>query len=219
MGLGAVLAQEYPEGECPFAYLSHKLQPAEQRYSTIEREALAVKWAVTSWRYYLTDTHFFLVTDHAPLVWMEWLKDHNDRVQQWYLSLLPYSFTIRHRHCTQHANADCLSQLESWSLVIQHLLLLPKGVCVGDTPNPLPYPAQSRNRGALGHSLGASRDVGRLGRGRNREAGWPGPDPTGVRSEACQGQPRVGNLGGDWQGEAEQPGPILARIPPGGEAG
>lgn len=84
-GLGAVLAQRYPEGEKPVAYLSRKLQPAERRYATIEREALAVKWAVTAWQYYLTDNPFVLITDHAPLQWIHRVKDHNDRVLRWYL--------------------------------------------------------------------------------------------------------------------------------------
>lgn len=70
-GLGAVLAQEYPVGDHPVAYLGRKFQRAEQRYATIEREALALKWAVTAWRYYLTGAPFYLVTDHALLVWMD----------------------------------------------------------------------------------------------------------------------------------------------------
>lgn len=52
-GLGAVLSQEFGGEEHPVVYLSRKLTPAETRYSTIEREVWAVKWALDSLRYYL----------------------------------------------------------------------------------------------------------------------------------------------------------------------
>lgn len=66
-GFSAVLTQEYPEGEQPMAYQSRKLQLAETSYAMIEREALALKWAVLACRYYLTENPFYLITDHAPL--------------------------------------------------------------------------------------------------------------------------------------------------------
>lgn len=65
--LGAMLSQVHLDGEQPVVYLSHKLHPAESRYSTIGKEALAIKWAVESLQYYLTSNPFTLVTDHAPL--------------------------------------------------------------------------------------------------------------------------------------------------------
>lgn len=42
----AVLLQLHPDVEHLMVYLSRKLHPTERRYSTIEREALAVKWAM-----------------------------------------------------------------------------------------------------------------------------------------------------------------------------
>lgn len=65
--IGAVLSQMYSDGEHPVVYLSQKLHPTECRYSTIERETLATKWAVESLQYYLANNPFLLVTDHAPL--------------------------------------------------------------------------------------------------------------------------------------------------------
>ncbi|KAL1282690.1 hypothetical protein QQF64_001493 [Cirrhinus molitorella] len=49
-GLGAVLSQVLDGEEHPVIYISRKLTPAEQRYATVEREALAVKWAVLELR-------------------------------------------------------------------------------------------------------------------------------------------------------------------------
>ncbi|XP_054841809.1 uncharacterized protein LOC129333892 [Eublepharis macularius] len=110
-GLGAVLSQEHEGQEHPVLFISRKLQPAEQKYAVVEKEALAVKWAVGALQYYLVNNPFTLVTDHAPLLWMSRLKDHNARVLRWYLSLLPFSFTIRHRPGKLHANADFLSRM------------------------------------------------------------------------------------------------------------
>ncbi|KAL1276794.1 hypothetical protein QQF64_036417 [Cirrhinus molitorella] len=49
-GLGAVLSQVLDGEEHPVIYISRKLTPAEQHYATVEREALAVKWAVLELR-------------------------------------------------------------------------------------------------------------------------------------------------------------------------
>ncbi|CAM5106316.1 unnamed protein product [Natator depressus] len=51
--LGAVLSQEVDGEEHPIVYLSRKLFPRERNYSVVEKEALAVKWAVDALRYYI----------------------------------------------------------------------------------------------------------------------------------------------------------------------
>ncbi|XP_075779243.1 uncharacterized protein LOC142827525 [Pelodiscus sinensis] len=111
VGLGAVLSQEVEGVEHPLLYLSRKLYPRETRYSTIEREALAVKWAVDALRYYLLGSTFLVVTDHAPLRWLQTMKDTNARIMRWYLALQPYSFQVAHRPGKVHGNADFLSRI------------------------------------------------------------------------------------------------------------
>ncbi|XP_054857097.1 protein FAM13C [Eublepharis macularius] len=59
-----------------------KLQPAETHYAMVEKEALAVKWAVGALQFYLAHNPFTLVTDHAPLLWMACMKEHNPRILQ-----------------------------------------------------------------------------------------------------------------------------------------
>lgn len=78
-------------------YLSKKLSPAERKYSTIEREAFAVKWAISYLKSYLLGAPFKLVTDRAPFVWLQRMKDANAQLTRWYLSLQPYSFVVEHR--------------------------------------------------------------------------------------------------------------------------
>ncbi len=75
-GVGAVLSQVQDGEEHPVVYISRKLSTTEQRYAAVEKEALAVKWAVLELKYYLLGRKFTLVTDHAPLQWMAPSEGH-----------------------------------------------------------------------------------------------------------------------------------------------
>ena len=66
VGLGAVLEQD---GHV-VAYASRSLTHAERQYSVIERECLAVLYAVKQFRHYLLGRAFVLHTDHQPLQWL-----------------------------------------------------------------------------------------------------------------------------------------------------
>ncbi len=112
-GLGAVLSQVQEGEEHPVLFISRKLTKAERNYATVEKEALAVKWAVLELRYYLLGRKFTLLTDHAPLQWMARAKDTNARVTRWFLALQDFCFIVRHRAGASNANAEGLSRF--WS--------------------------------------------------------------------------------------------------------
>ncbi|KAL4007856.1 hypothetical protein ACER0C_001708 [Sarotherodon galilaeus] len=109
VGIGAVLLQEVEGVRRPVVFFSRKLQDRESRYSTVEKECLAMKWAVESLRYYLLGRHFTLETDHRALQWLHKMKETNMRVARWYLSLQPYDFTVQYRPGKSNCVADCLS--------------------------------------------------------------------------------------------------------------
>lgn len=71
VGLGAVLKQEQGGELHPVAYLSRKLYPRETRYSVIEKECWALKWALDSFKYYLLGRDFLVETDHRALQWID----------------------------------------------------------------------------------------------------------------------------------------------------
>lgn len=46
-GLGAVNLQKQPSGECkPVAYVSRSMTDTERKYAQIQKEALALTWAL-----------------------------------------------------------------------------------------------------------------------------------------------------------------------------
>ncbi len=96
--------------ERPVLYLSRKLSKRETRYSTIEKECLAIRWAVLALRYYLLGWKFTLCSDHAPLQWLHCMKDNKAQITRWYLALEPFKFKVVHRPGAQMAVAYFLSR-------------------------------------------------------------------------------------------------------------
>lgn len=68
-------------------HISRKLTKHEHRYSTVEKDCLAIRWAVDSLRYYLLARLFTLCSDQALLQWLHCMKYANAWITQWYLAL------------------------------------------------------------------------------------------------------------------------------------
>ena len=65
--VGAVLQQHIDGVWHPISYFSKKLRPAETRYSTFDRELLAVYLAIKHFRHFVEGRDFHVATDHKPL--------------------------------------------------------------------------------------------------------------------------------------------------------
>lgn len=68
------------------------------------------KGRVESLSYYLKGTSFVVQTDHNPLVWLNRMKDKNQRLLRWALALQPYQITVQYRKGQLNKNADGLSR-------------------------------------------------------------------------------------------------------------
>lgn len=112
VALGAVLSQGQIGSDKPVAYASRTLSDTESRYSTIERELLAIIWAVKHFRPYLYGRKFYIYTDHRPLAWLNSLKDPNSKLTRWRLRLQDYNFEIIYKKGKQNTNADALSRIK-----------------------------------------------------------------------------------------------------------
>jgi len=121
-GLGACLVYVMPNGdERPVAYTSRTLSAAEQDYAQIERETLAIIFAVCRFHQYVYGRTFTLVTDHWPLCKFLGEKKRIPpfaaaRMQQWVLVLSAYQYKIQHIPGKQNYCADCMSRLPSPSV-------------------------------------------------------------------------------------------------------
>jgi hypothetical protein len=112
VAVGAVLSQKDDDGrEVVIAYGSCTLSEDERKYSVIEREGLALVWAVKHFRVYLWSKPFKLVTDHCPLKWLKSVKDPSGRIARWLLTLEEYPWEIEHRAGKKHGNANGLSRM------------------------------------------------------------------------------------------------------------
>ena len=112
-GVGAVLLQEDENGiDHPIGYFSHKLSASQRNYSTSEKETLALVLALQHFDFYLTPAQFpvQVYTDHNPLVFLNRMKNKNQRLLRWSLALQSYDLCIKHLPGRRNVLADALSQ-------------------------------------------------------------------------------------------------------------
>ena len=111
IGIGAVLLQEYGGSKFPVFYVSKKLSERERAYSGIEKECLALVWAVQKFQSYLYGKQFVLETDHEPLVYINKAKCANARMMRWALALQPFNMKVVGIKGSENVGADFLSRV------------------------------------------------------------------------------------------------------------
>jgi hypothetical protein len=126
VAVSAVLHQEKEGDLAPIAYSSRLLSALERRYSSHEKECLAVVYGCEKYRSYLEHKEFSLFTDNQALVWLLYHAKELGRIGRWVLRLAPFKFRVKHISGKDNVVADCLSrQYEEPSepLVFSGLLL------------------------------------------------------------------------------------------------
>lgn len=93
----------------PIAFASHTLNKHEINYSTTEKEALAIIWAVEKFRPYLYGNKFTLVTDHKPLIFIK-NSNKNKKIIRWRLDLENYDYDVVYKTGKTNVVADALSR-------------------------------------------------------------------------------------------------------------
>lgn len=112
-GMGAVLCQTNGTNERVVCYASQHFNQREQKYSTIEKEAAAVIWAIAYFRPYLKGARFRILSDHAPLKWLVNRSDAEGRLGRWQMKLLECDGLdgIEYLRGTENSVADALSRI------------------------------------------------------------------------------------------------------------
>lgn len=119
-GIGAVLSHRKRDGtDKSTAFASRSLAPAEKRYSQLDKEGLAIIFAVKRFHQYLYGRRFTIISDHKPL---EHLFSETKatptlasaRIQRWALILGPttieLSTSLVLNMATPTCSVDCLYQ-------------------------------------------------------------------------------------------------------------
>ena len=110
VAIGGVIGQVIDKKFKPVKYCSRHLTATESRYSTTERELLAVVWSYKRCKEYVYGRHVSFVVDHQPLVTMKKLKEPMGRIGNLLLKLQDCDYDIYYQPGATHFIPDLLSR-------------------------------------------------------------------------------------------------------------
>jgi hypothetical protein len=88
-----------------------KLPATQSRWSTIEREAFAVIWALRKFRSWIFLSKVVGFSDHNPLSYLTEAVPKSAKLARWALALQEYNIDFRYRSDRKNAAADFLSRI------------------------------------------------------------------------------------------------------------
>jgi len=92
-------------------YASRTLNEAQQNYTTIEKELLAVVYAVEKFRPYLLCSKVIVYTDHSALKHLLQKKNVKPHLIRWILLLQEFDLEVKDKAEAENVVADHLSRL------------------------------------------------------------------------------------------------------------
>ena len=111
-GIGATL-QQYVDGKWkPLAFFSKKFNEAESKYSTFDRELLAIYKSVKRFRYFIEGRQFHVYTDHKPLTttFVSNKSSYSPRQLRHIDFISQFTTDLRYVKGTDNTPADALSR-------------------------------------------------------------------------------------------------------------
>jgi RNase H-like domain found in reverse transcriptase len=95
-GLGVALLQFEGDGKgwLPVGFASRKMKGAEPRYTTTEKECLALVFGLRKFRHLLHGEDFVVVTDHIALTWLLSLREPKERLARWLVEIQMFRFSV-----------------------------------------------------------------------------------------------------------------------------
>ncbi|KAM2418624.1 hypothetical protein ACFX1W_025288 [Malus domestica] len=104
--IGGVLMQE---GH-PIAYESRKLNNAEKRYTTHEKEMTAIVHCLRVWRHYLLGTPFVIKTDNVATSYFQTQQKLTPKQARWQEFLAEFDYKLEYKQGKENVVADALSR-------------------------------------------------------------------------------------------------------------
>lgn len=143
--VGAVLHQLIGNEFQPLGFFSKKLETAQTKYSTYDRELLGIYLGIKHFRHMLEGRNFIVYTDHKPLTFA--FNQKSDKASPRQIRQLDFisqfSTDIRHISGVQNDVADLLSRIESvdsmiidFSEMAEYQKSDPELKALCETPNP-----------------------------------------------------------------------------------
>ena len=112
--VGCCLIQWTDEGvEKPIAFASMKLSPAQSHWSTIEREAYAVIWALKKYQPWILLSKVIIFSDHNPLLYLTESAPKSAKLTRWALALQDFNIDFRYKTGRSNVVADFLSRFRA----------------------------------------------------------------------------------------------------------
>lgn len=114
-GIGCVLMIKIDGVDRPVSFASRKLNTTQQNYSQLEKEAMAIVYAVTKFHKYIYGRSFKLITDNLPIQLIMGPRKNipklaAGRLQRWAIILSAYNYELIHQAAKKVAVADALSR-------------------------------------------------------------------------------------------------------------
>lgn len=115
VGIGASMQQYVGNAWEPLGFFSRKLSDTERKYSTYDRELLAIFAAVKYFRFMLEGSDFIIFTDHRPITYAfsQNMEKFSPRQTRQLDFVGQFSSDIRHISGKDNMVADALSRIET----------------------------------------------------------------------------------------------------------
>ena len=94
----------------PIEYASKQFTPAQQKYTTMEKELFAGRESLRKWRHFLLGRKFTWFTDNTCLQWAYRTQSHKAKISQWLTEITEFDINLERRPSTSMKISDCLSR-------------------------------------------------------------------------------------------------------------